>query len=589
MENIALVREALRHVPKGDRKKLFLLIPVSIGLALLDVIGVSLLAAVGTLAYKRVTSDSKPTRVEQILNSLSSSSFNSEQLLVFLTVVALATLVGRTLLQAGLNFKLVNFYSRLEAQIANSVFRRAIYRENFEFNQNKYSEYQYALTIASNRFVVGILGSFVAIFTDLFSTLLMGILAFVVSPAAFLASLAIFGLVFLVVNGPIHRRADFLGRETARVTENLNEKFLEIFRGIKEIKIYQKETEIQELFIIEKQKQSLYAQQAQWLNTLSRYLLEIAMLFVAVAVIATVTILNDARHAVTIMVLFMAVAYRLIPGLQRLQNSTISLRNAKGVTEKLFLMLDSNEPSSEINVREFVRFEEPFSMLCSNLAYRYPDSAMSTLQDINFEIEVGEILAIVGQSGAGKTTLLDLIGGLNSPSNGGIYFSSKRKSDERGDARPRIGYVSQNSILFGADIYEVVSFNPKSNSNERELIEETLVALNLKHLIPSHDNKISINVDGSNISGGERQRIAFARAIIGDSQLYILDEPTSSLDSKNKEIVIGLVKEIAKHSIVVFVTHDKELLNVATKILQMENGQVNFFGEAKDFYANRSD
>jgi ABC-type bacteriocin/lantibiotic exporter with double-glycine peptidase domain len=538
---------------------------------------------VGTLAYKRVTSDSQPTRVEQLLNSISSLSFNSEQVLMMLTVAALVTLVGRTLLQAGLNFKLVDFYSRLEAQIALSVFRRAIYSENFDFNQNKYSEYQYALTIASNRFVVGILSSFVAIFTDLFSTILMGTLAFVVSPIAFLASVAIFGLVFLVVNGPIHRRADFLGRETARVTENLNEKLLEIFRGIKEIKIYQKETEIQAMFTIEKRKQSLFAQQTQWLNTLSRYLLEIAMIFVAVAVIATVTIFNDARHAVTIMVLFMAVAYRLIPGLQRLQNSTISLRNAKGVTEKLFLMLDSNEPSSERNKREFVRLEEPFSMICSNLAYRYPESPMANLQDIIFEIEMGEILAIVGQSGAGKTTLLDLIGGLNPPNNGGIYFSTRRKSDERGDVRPRIGYVSQNSILFGADIYEAVSFNPKSNSNEKELIEATLVALNLKHLIPSRGNKISINVDGSNISGGERQRIAFARAIIGDSQLYILDEPTSSLDSKNKEIVIGLVKEIAKRSIVVFVTHDKDLLRIANKVLQMDNGKVKYFGSAKDY------
>jgi ABC-type transport system involved in cytochrome bd biosynthesis fused ATPase/permease subunit len=199
---------------------------------------------------------------------------------------------------------------------------------------------------------------------------------------------------------------------------------------------------------------------------------------------------------------------------------------------------------------------------------------------------MGQILAIVGQSGAGKTTLLDLIGGLNSPSNGGIYFSTKKKSNDRGDAKPKIGYVSQNSVLFGADIYEAVSFNPESTYNEKNLIEETLVVLNLKQLIPSDDNKISINIDGSNISGGERQRIAFARAIIGDSQLYILDEPTSSLDSKNKEIVIGLVKEIAKHSIVVLVTHDKELLNVATKVLQMDDGKVNFFGEAKDFYEN---
>jgi len=586
MESITLVREALRHVPKRDRTKIYLLIPISIGLALLDVIGVSLLAAVGTLAYKRVTSDSKPTRVEQVLNSLSSASFNPEQLLMFLTVAALVTLVGRTLLQAALNFKLVNFYSRLESEIANSVFRRAIYSENFEFNQNKYSEYQYALTIASNRFVVGIISSFVAVFTDLFSTILMGILALVVSPIAFTASVAIFGLVFVFVNGPIHRRADYLGRESARVTENLNEKLLEIFRGIKELKIYQKENEIVKLFTNEKRQQSLYAQQTQWLNTLSRYLLEIAMLFVAVAVIATITILNDARHAVTIMVLFMAVAYRLIPGLQRLQNSTISLRNAKGVTEKLFLMLGSIKPPEEITNKEIVRFEESFSMICSNLTYKYPDNHIETLQEINFELEMGEILAIVGQSGAGKTTLLDLIGGLNSASSGSILFSSASGSAERSEARPRIGYVSQNSVLFGADIYEVVSFNPRTTKNEKNMIEEILSALNLENLIPSKDGKLSINVDGSNISGGERQRIAFARAIIGKSQLYILDEPTSSLDLKNKQIVIGLVKEIAQHSIVAFVTHDKELLNIANKVLHLDNGEVKFFGKAKDFFEN---
>ena len=586
MENISLVREALRYIPKRDKKRLFLLVPVSICLALLDVIGVSLLAAVGTLAYKRVTSDSKPTRVEQVLNSLSSSSYDSDQILMFLTVTALVTLVGRTLLQVFLNWKLVNFYSRLEAEIATSVFQSAINRENFEFNQNKYSEYQYALTIASNRFVIGILSSFVAIFTDVFSTILMGVLAFIVSPIAFLASVAIFGLVFFLVNGPIHRKADFLGRETARVTENLNEKLLEIFRGIKEIKIYQKEYEIVDLFTREKRKQSLYAQQTQWLNTLSRYLLEIAMLFVAVAVIATVTILNDARHAVTIMVLFMAVAYRLIPGLQRLQNSTISLRNAKGITEKLFMMLDSIKSSSETKNKDFTTFKESFSMSCSNLTYRYPDSQTETLSKINFEVEMGDILAIVGQSGAGKTTLLDLVGGLNSPTVGGIYFSTKNGADKQSQGKPRIGYVSQNCILFGSDIYEVVSFNPQSSPIKKELIEKTLKGLNLERLIPSNETKFSINVDGSNISGGERQRIAFARAIISDSQLFILDEPTSSLDVENKRIVLSKIKEISKEAIVVFVTHDSELLNIANKVLKLDGGRVSFFGEMVDSYGN---
>ena len=132
----------------------------------------------------------------------------------------------------------------------------------------------------------------------------------------------------------------------------------------------------------------------------------------------------------------------------------------------------------------------------------------------------------------------------------------------------------------------MVSFNPQSSPIEKELIEKTLRDLNLERLIPSNENKFSINIDGSNISGGERQRIAFARAIIGDSQLYILDEPTSSLDVENKKIVLSRIKEVSKKAIVVFVTHDPELLNIANKGLKLDGGRVSFFGEMVDFHAN---
>ena len=108
----------------------------------------------------------------------------------------------------------------------------------------------------------------------------------------------------------------------------------------------------------------------------------------------------------------------------------------------------------------------------------------------------------------------------------------------------------------------------------------------MDRLIPSNETKFSINVDGSNISGGERQRIAFARAIISDSQLFILDEPTSSLDVENKRIVLSKIKEISKEAIVVFVTHDSELLNIANKVLKLDGGRVSFFGEMVDSYGN---
>lgn len=158
---------------------------------------------------------------------------------------------------------------------------------------------------------------------------------------------------------------------------------------------------------------------------------------------------------------------------------------------------------------------------------------------------------------------------------------STDKGEKLKKVKPKIGYVSQNCVLFGEDIYEIVSFKTNLSHFEKARIDEILSSLNLEHLIPTVSNrKTSIRLDGTDISGGERQRIAFARSIFTHNQLFILDEPTSWLDPQNKRIVINLIKEMSRSGIVVLVTHDKDVLKIANKVLQLHKEE--FFFRAQE-------
>ena len=581
---IELVKKGFFHLSKSDQRKIYFVIPISVLLGLLDLVGVILLGTVGTLAFKSISDDSRPTKLELFLGNLIPGEISTENLILILGIAAILVLAAKTISQAIMNYKLAKFQARIETEIALKAFRRIIMSKASEFNSNKYSDYQYALTVGANRFVNGIIGSVIAFSSDTITTLIMAGFAFYASPIAFLAAFLIFLITYLLINGPIHDRSKSYGEEAAKIYVSMSEHILENFKGIKEISVYGKGDKLSQEFNQEKARSSILNQKMLWISSVTRYFLEISILVSAMGIVGVLLLTSDIRRSITVLVIFMAIGFRLIPNIQRMQNSLVTIRIAEGTTKGLMSILDSGDKENEIGMQRHSISTGFDSMNIQNVFFDYPDSS-GALCDISFRLSKNKCLAIVGESGSGKTTLADLIAGINSPSSGTIIFEKIGSPDNSPKIAPTIAYVSQNSSLFGDDVYENIAFGSNDIIIDKDRIESILSNLNLIDLLTDSETTglRLIRSDGTNLSGGERQRIAIARSEYADTQIVVFDEPTSSLDETNREKVIDYIKRIRNHKTIIIVTHTLELLEYCDSVLQLENGQIIFYGSVADF------
>jgi len=209
--------------------------------------------------------------------------------------------------------------------------------------------------------------------------------------------------------------------------------------------------------------------------------------------------------------------------------------------------------------------------------YSVGGSTLPVLRGISLELKKSEILAIVGPSGAGKTTLLHILGLLDKPTEGEIYFANQKTSElneeERANLRnKKIGFVFQcHYLLPEFTIYENVSFpaliSGKNGKTGIEKAKYLLTELGLGSRLQHRPNEISL---------GEAQRVALARALINEPEVILADEPTGNLDWETGEEVKYLLWEQVKkrNCSLLFVTHDEELANGADRMLILINGRL---------------
>jgi ABC-type lipoprotein export system ATPase subunit len=210
------------------------------------------------------------------------------------------------------------------------------------------------------------------------------------------------------------------------------------------------------------------------------------------------------------------------------------------------------------------------------LSRHYPDGRVTALCDVTLEIRRGEYVAIVGPSGSGKSTLLNLLGGLDRPTRGKIYFQghelSARSSDLDAYRARHLGFVFQSFCLLPTltalenvqvPMFETERCARTRRARARTLLAEVGLALRLHHL-------------PCQLSVGERQRVALARALANRPELILADEPTGNLDSgKTGEILELLARLRARHgTTLVVVTHSLEVAHAADRLIQLRDGRV---------------
>jgi putative ABC transport system ATP-binding protein len=207
----------------------------------------------------------------------------------------------------------------------------------------------------------------------------------------------------------------------------------------------------------------------------------------------------------------------------------------------------------------------------------YNNGALQILKDINFSVQSGEFVCIMGPSGSGKSTLLHLLGALDSMDSGEVLIEGKKITDMTDDEisafrRRRLGFVFQFFNLLPT-LTALENIALPALLDGKPLIEVEKRANELLHLM---DLESRGDHRPQQLSGGQMQRVAIARALLASPALLLADEPTGNLDSKTGESVLMLLKKLNKefNQTIVMVTHDPKAAEYATRVIDMKDGRI---------------
>jgi ATP-binding cassette, subfamily B, bacterial len=207
--------------------------------------------------------------------------------------------------------------------------------------------------------------------------------------------------------------------------------------------------------------------------------------------------------------------------------------------------------------------------------FTYPDTDESAVKNLSFQVEPGEAIAIVGASGAGKSTVLNLAIGFLRPNTGQILLDGRDMNDlDLRTYRRFLSVVAQETILFDGTVRENITYGVKdvNETRLRQVIEDAN-ALDFIDRLPDGLNTL-IGERGARLSGGEKQRIAIARALIRDPRVLILDEATSALDSVTEAQIQEALERLMQGRTTFVVAHRLSTVRHASRVLVMERGQV---------------
>jgi len=573
---ISIYKKLMNLVDPSLKKKLIIIYLITVVGTFLETLGIGIILPVLTIivegqeVLKNFTTNSE--LINQFIDYLMALTY--QELIIISMLFLISIFFVKTIFFFFLINKQIKCAHLIESMLTSKIFDHYL-KQDYFFHINRNSAKLFSnITEETKNFKINLVEPFLVISTEVILLLTLLFLLVVIEPFVTL-SVATFLLVISFIFIKFAKSKISIISNQRQVHESLKTQHLrQGLNGIKEIKILGKENIFLSIF----NKHNLEvvnsrAMLALW-TTVPRYTLEFVGIFGICAL--SIFLVNkgiDLKSLLPTIGLFVVAAFRLLPCAVRIVQASGKIRY--GVPSADLLKNELEETFNNLDKSKLGKIDDKFkfeNIKFENVSFKYPNSNENILKNIDFEINVGDIIGIIGSSGSGKSTLIDILTGLISPTEGKIILNNKIVELENKNWFKIIAYTPQFIFLTDDTIQNNIAFGELQNSIKTNNLKESYEKAELKNFIDSTSKGLNtfIGESGIRLSGGQRQRIGIARALYLNSQILVLDEATSAIDLKTEEKIINNINKLENKTVII-VSHRHSTLSKCNKVFEIKD------------------
>ncbi|MCE7482858.1 ABC transporter ATP-binding protein/permease [Microbacterium profundi] len=469
-------------------------------------------------------------------------------------------------------------FARYELEIGDRMFKAYINSSWEERSKRTVAEITRIADGGIANTMSGFLLPLMRVPSSIFTFVLIIVLLLVVDPITAVIALVYLTLVAFVVHQVVTKRA----LEAATVNRNYSYRvailMTEMMEALKELSLRNRLADVAQL-VADSRRHSVRARaNSSFLGVIPAFAFESALIG-GVVIIGGVSFWQGGlTAALSSVALFAATGFRLIPAITGIQGGIV--QGVASIPAATDVIGDLTAAEKDMEVSQTPEdtaalSERPRQLSLNNVHFRYPKADDEVIRGLSLNIPLGSSLGIVGPSGAGKSTLIDLLLGLSQETRGEISIDGNSLTSVLRQWRGRVGYVPQRVALFDASIAQNVALT-WTDEIDRDRVEYALERAQLSSLVAARFEGIDARIGerGVSLSGGQQQRLGIARALYTDPLVLVLDEATSSLDTKTEDEVTKAIRSLQGEVTLISVAHRLSTIKEYDRICYMDDGVI---------------
>lgn len=574
------IGRALRILSTKDRLKVIHIVLIQVSLGVLDLLGIAVIGILSALAITGIGSNKPGDRVLIALRLLHLENLTLQSQVSILGCLGAALLIVKTIISVVLTRKITFYLSRRGAIISSQLTAKVLSQSLIEIQATSLQQTLYLTTTGVDIITMGILNVLVLLISDTSLLLILSIGLFVVDPAIAFSSFLVFSLVAFALYKLLAVRSRNLGMMQTKFLIENSERTIEVLTSYRELVVRNRRSYYaREIGKIRLNLANTLAEKS-FMPYIGKYVIEITLVIGSLSIAAIQFMVNDAAHAVAVLSVFLVASSRISPAVLRMQQSSLAIKSSLGGAEPTLLLIEKLRniiPIEDTDDRvhsDHLDFNGKITL--DSVSLKYPEKEFFAIRGVSIGIKPGKVVALVGPSGAGKTSLVDLILGVINPNEGKITISEMSPIAAIQKWPGAIGYVPQNVTIINGSIRQNISMGFPPGSFDDKLVWDALKVASLDEFVMDLPEGLDSQTGdrGTQISGGQRQRLGIARAMFTKPKILVLDEATSALDGETESNISESIKLLKGGVTVIMIAHRLSTVKHCDEVVYMENGEI---------------